>query len=160
MVSLKDIFERPFAGPETKVAYEAALGKFLVTFNSVENYMRWIVELALKEHGREDLWKMISEDMFDRQIKNLRLVSVSVPNVSEIPFDRLAALNKLRNKFAHGHYDQDLFSDEFRLVGKKEVGIKTTLEEVRAATNEADDLWQELTSVISHLLPPEEDDLK
>jgi hypothetical protein len=150
VVNLRDIFDKPFAGPEMRRKYEAALGSFLVTFNAVENYMRYTVEEIAKSSGQADLWaKHLSGDEFTRQLKNLRILVLVEPFFSDTPFERLAALNNIRNKLAHGHYDQDLFSDDFEVVGKKE-RTKITIEEIRKATREADGLWQELGNNLAY----------
>jgi hypothetical protein len=152
--NLRGIFDRPFAGPEMKNKYEAALGKFLVAFNGAENYMRWSAHVMLESLGHQDLWgAQLSGDDFTRQLKNLRLLSLAVPAFPTIPFERLARLNATRNMLAHGHYDQDLFSDDFQIVGKKPP-VPMTLVEVNNAINEAEELWAELGQNISDFLAP------
>ncbi|NEK55828.1 hypothetical protein GUK36_42120, partial [Rhizobium leguminosarum] len=71
------------------------------------------------------------------------------PFFLDTPFDRLEKLNITRNKLAHGHYDQDLFSDDFEIVGKKD-RTRISIEEIKKATAEADDLWNELGSNLAH----------
>lgn len=55
MVELDFMKGKRFAGPGTKLAYEAALGQFLVAVNSVENEVRDILYLSHKELEREDV---------------------------------------------------------------------------------------------------------
>ncbi|MBY3445498.1 hypothetical protein [Rhizobium laguerreae] len=150
MGNLRDIFDRPFAGPEMRQKYEAALGEFLVKFNATENYMRFAVEQVAKSLGHQDLWeKHLAGDDFSRQLNNLRLLALAEPFFADVPFDRLAELNATRNKLAHSHYDQDLFSEEFELVGKRK-RVKMTIEEIKKATEDADDLWNDLGWTLSH----------
>lgn len=148
MADLSDIFDRPFAGPEMRRNYEAALGKFLVTFNAVEDYMRFTVAEIAKAHDQTELWeKHLIGDDFTRQLKNLRLLVMAEPFFSDTPFDRLAALNATRNKLAHGHYDQDLFTDAFEIVGKRE-RVRMTIGEIGRATAEADELQTEIAATL------------
>ncbi|MBX5236326.1 hypothetical protein HJC02_29310 [Rhizobium sp. NLR4a] len=150
MANLRDIFDRPFAGPEMRQKYEAALGEFLVAFNATENYMRFTAEEICKSVDQGELWKkQLASDDFSRQLKNLRLLILVEPFFSDTPFDRLEKLNATRNKLAHGHYDQDLFSDDFEIVGKK-ARTRISIEEIKKATAEAEDLWNELGWNLAH----------
>ncbi|MDX0127410.1 hypothetical protein GOC15_22815 [Sinorhizobium meliloti] len=150
MANLRDIFDKPFAGPEMRRKYEAALGKFLVTFNAVEDYMRFTTAEICKSLDQTEVWeRQLVADDFSRQLKNLRLLAIAEPYFADTPFEQLAALNAKRNKLAHGHYDQDLFSDDFELVGKRQ-RAKMTIAEIETATEEADDLWMKLGSNLNN----------
>ena len=118
VVRLRDLFDKPFAGPEMRRKYEIALGKFLITFNAVEGYMRFTVAEITRSLGQVELWEKHLID-FDRQVKNLRLLILAQPYFEDIPFERLIALNETRNKLAHGHYDQDCSVTILRLWGNE-----------------------------------------
>lgn len=152
MVSLHDIFDKPLAGPEMRIKYETALGKFLVAFNAVENYLRYTVNEIVKSKDQSSLWHDdLSRDDFHRQLKNLRLLILAEPFFDDVPFDRLIALNKTRNRLAHGHYDQDLFSDKFEIV-EKQRRTKITIAEIEEATTEAIAIWQEMGTSLANFV--------
>lgn len=155
MASLRDFLDRPFAGPEMRQKYEAALGEFLVSFNAMENYMRYSVEGICKSLGKAELWGKLTSDDFSRQLKNLRLLSLAEPFFSDTPFDRMETLNNTRNKLAHGHYDQDLFSDDYEIVGKKN-RIRMSIQEIKTATEEAEDLSIDMGWRLGKFLEPDE----
>ncbi|MGO8301049.1 hypothetical protein ACC817_33500 [Rhizobium ruizarguesonis] len=155
MASLLDIFDRPFAGPEMRRKYEAALGEFLVTFNAMENFMRYSVEEICKSLGKAELWGKLTSDDFSRQLKNFRLLSLAEPFFSDTPFDRMETLNNTRNKLAHGHYDQDLFSDDYEIVGKKN-RARMSIQEIKKATEEAEDLSSDIGWRLGQFLQPAE----
>ncbi|NKL26990.1 hypothetical protein GFL92_09365 [Rhizobium leguminosarum bv. viciae] len=155
MASLRDILNRPFAGPEMRKKYEAALGEFLVSFNAMENYMRYSVEGICKSLGKAELWGELTSDDFSRQLKNLRLLSLAEPFFLDTPFDRMETLNNIRNKLAHGHYDQDLFSDDYEIVGKKN-RIRMSIQEIKKATEEAEDLSSDIGWTLRKFWEPEE----
>jgi hypothetical protein len=135
--------------------YEAALGEFLVAFNAMENYMRYTVEEICKSLGQPDLWAKLSGDDFSKQLKNLRLLSLAEPFFADTPFDRIEKLNSQRNRFAHGHYDQDLFSNEYKVVGKSG-RMEVSIEAIKKATSEADYLWNDIGWRLGKFLEPPE----
>ncbi len=45
----------PWASPEIQTAYEAALGRFMLAFNRLDNLLTVVVSLVLQENGRADL---------------------------------------------------------------------------------------------------------
>lgn len=155
MTSLRDIFDRPFAGPEMRKKYELALGRFLVAFNAVEDHMRFTAAEICRSLGVPELWKdHLVKDDFSRQLKNLRLLVLASPYFKDIRFDDLMALNAERNKLAHGHYEQDLFTDEFEIVGKTQ-RIKRTIDEIERATADAEVLLHMMSTDLYHFLVPD-----
>lgn len=158
MASLKGLFPGPFAGPGTQKAYEAALGQFLVAFNGIDNRVREITRYALSDLGRPELWNFLKNQQYQQQVTNLQLISLGVDWLSDLPYQQMMELNKTRNLLAHGHYDQDLFSESFRILDQRKMtGDTTTVEDVRAATAKALNIQEELASLWAHLHyePPE-----
>lgn len=150
MVSLKDFAEKPFAGPGTKEAYETALGRFLVAFNRTDNLVRSMVDLALKDCGMETLWPILRNDMYQHQVANLRMLAISIDGLKHIQFGGLLELNGRRNMLAHGHYKQDLFSDDFEIVGRDRATV-ITIDDINKLTSSAQDMAYELENTRFHL---------
>ncbi|MER8371733.1 hypothetical protein [Mesorhizobium sp. M1406] len=157
MVKIEGLFPGPFSGPNTQKAYQAALGQFLVAFNRIDNEIRRIIVKLLGDQGRPDLWSSLRKDMYLKQVTNLQLIALGLEWFPALPYDRMSELNSTRNTLAHGHYDQDLFSDNFQIVGR-ETGKPTTIEDVKASIEEALDLVSEIDGVWAHIWfePPSE----
>ena len=157
MADLRGILPGPFAGPGTQKEYEAALGRFLVAFNRIDNDLRRIVAKLLEDQGRQTLWHQVRGDYYQRHLINLQLLSHGLDWFPDLPYDRLNALNATRNHLAHGHYDQDLFSDNFEIVGKNK-RQSATIEDVKVSIEEALDLASDVEAVWAHIWfePPEE----
>lgn len=118
MASLKGIFPGPFAGPKTQQDYEAALGRFLVAFNALEDSVRSTVRLILRRRSCDDMWPLFINDMFRDQVKTLEVLSRSIDRFPVLPYEAMRSLNDERNALAHGHYEQDLFNESFALVAR------------------------------------------
>lgn len=87
--------------------YEAALGQFLVAFNSIESLTTDLVILALAETRKGHLTKRLIEDNFERRVTALELLASALPQLDRLPVSELRRLGGERNKLAHGHLDQD-----------------------------------------------------
>ncbi|MDK1493346.1 hypothetical protein QN219_25410 [Sinorhizobium sp. 7-81] len=143
MAKLEGLFPGPFAGPEMRKKYAAAVGEFLVHFNALENAVRRTIEIILAQHHREDLLPDLRNDYYVKQITNLQLLSLSIQGFPELPYDRLIAINGRRNTVAHGHFDQDLFSEAYNVVGRGK-RVDVSLDEIKSNTDEAIDLLHEI----------------
>jgi hypothetical protein len=149
MASLKDYLDRPFAGPGTQIAYERALGRFLVAFNRAENAVRIAVKQALKERGQEDFWPEIQANELLVQVKNLRMITFGMNRFPELPSDKIKELNRTRNILAHGHYSQDFFSEDYKIVGKSK-DTEMTIAQILEAAGLADDISHEIESAMAY----------
>ncbi len=149
MASLKDYLDRPFAGPGTQIAYEKALGRFLVEFNRIENAIRIVVKHALKEVGHEEFWTEIRSNELMVQIKNLQLLTFGMEGFPDLPFDKIKELNATRNTLAHGHYSQDFFSEDYKIIGKTKETVMT-IAEIQAAAGLAEEVSHEIESAMTY----------
>ncbi|WP_332715804.1 hypothetical protein [Pelagibacterium mangrovi] len=138
---------RKFAGPGTQIAYEKSLGRFLVAFNRAENYVRETVKLSLKSLGREDFWNELKSSGLLHQARNLELLALAQKDFPETDYAFIKDLNIIRNTLAHGHFDQDLFSEEYKIVGKDR-DRKHTIEEIDAWTMRTEDFSRDLELMI------------
>lgn len=160
MVSLKEFFDKPFAGPGTQKAYEMALGRFLVAFNRVDNAVRIMVRQSLKELKQEAFWSEIRSHELLPQLRNLQMLSFGMAGFPDLPIEKIKALNNTRNVLAHGHFNQDLFSEEYTIVGKTKDTVMS-ITEIDTARSVAEDLVQEIESAMVYFwfeAIPEPDD--
>ncbi|MDX0438896.1 hypothetical protein GOD90_27135 [Sinorhizobium medicae] len=150
MGNLTGLFPGPFAGPEMRKKYAVAVGNFLVAFNALENAVRRTIEIILQQHQREDLLPSLHKDYFVKQVTTLQLLSLSIPDFPDLPYDRMTAINGRRNTVAHGHFDQDLFSEAYKVVGRGKPA-EVTVEEIERDADEAIDLLHEIESAWAFL---------
>lgn len=109
--------ETPVADQAIQIAYEAALGDFLVRFNRLENLVGDVLQKAFERLGRPDLHR--KNDALSDKLHTLELVGLAFPTMHKPNVAGLASLNGQRNTLAHGHFDQNPFSGEYMVVGKK-----------------------------------------
>lgn len=151
MGNLSEIFKgKQYAGPGTKLAYEAALGRFLVEFNAVESEVRSILHLTLKELARNDIYEDIKGAEYMATLRHLELLALGNPRIPEVPYADIRLLNRKRNILAHGHYDQDLFTEDFKIVGKSKEALMT-IAEIGSAATDATIIREELQREIIHV---------
>lgn len=161
MPRLTNFIGRKFAGPGTQIAYEKSLGRFLVAFNRAENYVRELVKLSLKSLGREDFWSELKKGGLIQQAQNLQLLALAQKDFPETNYAFVKELNTIRNTLAHGHFDQDLFSEVYKIVGKDR-DRKHTIEEIDAWTEKAEDFSRDLEIIMmdyffdAHFAPEDE----
>lgn len=116
-----EVYDPPTADPQIQVDYEAALGRFLVAFNKVDNELEGLISTLLKVLSREDLIKVCTVEMdFSRKVLVLDLLSLSNDpgDLKSAPISEMRQLGKERNVVAHGHFEQNPFKSDYRLVGK------------------------------------------
>lgn len=150
MGNLTGVFPGPFVGPATRKKYASAVGDFLVAFNALENGVRRAVEIIIAKHEQPDLVNEISADYYLKQLTNLRLLTLGIEGFPSLPYSRLKAINAQRNTLAHGHFDQGLFSESYKVVGR---GKKSdiTIADIEGYTKEAVELFHELESALVYI---------
>jgi hypothetical protein len=139
-----DDYDPPFASPEIQKSYEAALGRFIVAFNQMDNLLTRVVEMVLKKLGRGDLidarWnfsqKLLVPDLLKWSPEGHVLRDVSTEDMRQIAGER--------NHLAHGFFDQNPFSGEYDIVGGKKTRGKYSVERLDGLTAKVNKVWQEL----------------
>ena len=108
-----------------------------------------MVKQALNERKREELWKKIQSNELLVQIKNLQILTFGMEGFPDLPFEKIKELYARRNVLAHGHYIQDLFNDEYKIIGRTKDTVVTILE-IKAPANLADEISREIEGAMAH----------
>jgi hypothetical protein len=110
----------PFASPEIREAYEAALGRFMLAFNEIDNRLTELIDTILTRLGRTDLIKQCTNQNFALKLLVMDLLKETSENdgISDISVKPMRELALHRNKVAHGHFDQNPFDGSYEVVSK------------------------------------------
>lgn len=113
--------EIPWASPEIQLNYEAALGRFILAFNSMDNLLTNVLTTVLLRIGRKDMIDDCTKCDLWRKLLCLELLKSSVEGggIANVPVDQIKQIVNERNKLAHGHFDQNPFDGSYQIVGKK-----------------------------------------
>lgn len=135
--------------PRSREGYEAALGRFLVAFNRIENLISVLIMAALKDLGRTDLIVDSCNVDLSRRIRNLELILLATPYKQV--FGEVKAIATERNKIAHGHFDQNPIDGRYAVTGRKpetsgqlQSYDHVTTEHIVALTRRAKDAFDDL----------------
>ena len=66
--TLYDDDDIPWASPEIRANYEAALGRFILAFNQLDNLLTEIIEIVLRRLKRDDLVKSCIQRDFSNKV--------------------------------------------------------------------------------------------
>jgi hypothetical protein len=136
----------PMADPKIRSEYEAALGRFLVAFNRVDNELTELIALALAKLGRFDLFVRCAEEVdFNRKLFHLELLSLSTEGkpLHGLPIKEMKELAGRRNILAHGHFDQNPFQGNYTIKNKgQRAPFSATV--LGKLTKRCDVVWEKL----------------
>lgn len=134
----------PWASPEIQKDYESALGGFIVAFNAVDNLLTRVIETVLIKVGRSDLVKLCTGVSYAQKLLTLDLLKQSSKGrgIADVPVALMQELGAHRNRVAHGHFEQNPFSGEYEIIGKK--AHKYSPADLDAQTAEAKKAWNAL----------------
>lgn len=133
----------PWADPQIQRNYEAALGRFLVRFNRIENAIDTLAAKALRRLGRSGVEV---NGPFLQRVERLELIMFAFPTWPAIPRPEIKALAGNRNELAHGHFDQNPYSGDYEIVGRKR-RRPWSPSEIDALGDEADKIWDKLRTI-------------
>lgn len=110
----------PFASPEIREGYEAALGRFMLAFNEIDNLLTELIDTILTRLDRTDLIKQCTNQNFAPKLLVLDLLKTSSEGdgISDVSIESMRELAIHRNKVAHGHFDQNPFDGSYEVVSK------------------------------------------
>lgn len=148
----------PFADPAIQLEYEAALGRFLVAFNKIDNELTDLIRTVLRAHNREDLFEKCAIRVdFSRKVFHLDLLSlVSDPGkLGSAPLDEMKDIAGERNTLAHGHFDQNPADGAYQ-VKQKGKALEFSVERINGLTARCQIVWDRLRTLQAHYwLEPE-----
>lgn len=137
--------DTPWASPEIRTNYEAALGRFILAFNQVDNELTDILKTILRRLKRDDIIEACTKRDFSQKLLVLDLLKSSaegqaIQSVSVVAMRDLAGE---RNRLAHGHFDQNPFDGSYDVVTRN-IRSSYSVERLDGLTKKADGCWDEL----------------
>jgi hypothetical protein len=141
----RDDDDVPWASPEIRQQYEAALGRFILAFNELDNLLTEIIETTLERLDRRDLVKACIQQNFALKLLTLDLLKSSREGtaIADVPIPLMKQIAGERNTLAHGHFDQNPFDGSYDIVVKN-VRASYSVERLDGLTEKADKALQAL----------------
>jgi|HubBroStandDraft_4_1064222.scaffolds.fasta_scaffold31231_1 hypothetical protein len=139
--------DTPWASPEIRANYEAALGRFILAFNQIDNELTEIIETVLRRLKRDDLVKTCTQKDFNSKLLIFDLLKSSSEGqgIRDASVTLMREVNGERNRLAHGHFDQNPFDGTYDVV-TKDVSSSYTVERLDQLTEKANLCWDQLRS--------------
>jgi|GEM_PF-7009155 len=144
---------------EIKPLYQAALGEFLVAFNSVEQTVYKLIGLRLRQLGLANFAEKIEPNSLSMALEILQALRKDFPGDFDFDFTRMKKLSEFRNRVAHGAFDTTVsFDKEGELVmgykitpKKKHKGEPITPDQLKEQAALANDAYSEMVSTLISL---------
>jgi hypothetical protein len=149
MAFLNDDDDVPWADPVIQTDYEAALGSFLVRFNRLENLIGDLLEASLAKHGRADLY--FSGDRLELKLRQFEIVLLALPGMHKPDCKAAAQLNGERNTLAHGHFDQNPYSGDYKIVTQRRKHVDMPVVTIRRLSLQTDRVIDDFRSCEAYL---------
>ena len=140
----------PWASPEIQKDYEAALGRFLLAFNRLDNLLTKMIGIILRKLNRADLVESCTKASFAQKTLTLDLLKQSTEGhtIASVSIKTMKDVAGHRNIVAHGHFEQNPFSGEYEIVGKS--SHQYTPEQLDAQAEKATEVWMSLRNAEAH----------
>lgn len=108
----------PFADPNIRIEYEAALGRLILAHNEVDFRLGKALKRVVDRLAPDGSLNCYAGGNFYTRLRHLELFQKTAPMSGVVNLDiaKLKGLNEIRNKVAHGHFDQNLYDGSFRQV--------------------------------------------
>jgi hypothetical protein len=141
-----DYGDIPWADPQIKKDYEAALGRLILAHNNVDIHLTRLIRCVLKQLGDPEPLAKMAVGRFADRLENVRMLGAITKDtrLTNVPFVEIAKLNGLRNIVAHGHFEQNPFDGAYELIGNKRTHTDFSIDRLN-------EIADELTQRGSHL---------
>lgn len=138
--------DTPWASPEIRANYEAALGRFILAFNQLDNQLTEIIKTVLRRLKRDDIINVCTKKDFSTKLLVLDLLKSSPEGqgIKDVSIISMREIGGERNNLAHGHFDQNPFDGSYDVVTKKNIRSSYSVEMLDQLTKKADGCWDEL----------------
>lgn len=126
----------PWADPQIRINYEAALGRLILAHNEMDRHLTLLIEKCLEKLGHPPEHDRFRFGRFTARLNNLRTLnnmSAGLP-IAHVDFDGLEAVNGQRNIVAHGHFEQNPFMGDYILITNKETHRDFSVERLNDIT--------------------------
>lgn len=151
----------PWADPRIRIDYEAALGRLILTHNDVDLHLTLLIEKSLERLASEDPeLQKLRLGPFKKRLDNLRTLHKKSPalNLHGLDFAALEEVNEQRNIVAHGHFEQNPYMGDYRLITNKETHKDFSIERLNSITERINALGMSIKPMvwfdfIEHELP-------
>jgi hypothetical protein len=136
----------PWASPEIQANYEAALGRFILAFNRLDNLLTEIIETVLERLNCKDLIKECTRREFSHKLLVFDLLKTSSEGggIKDVSVQPMRDIARERNTLAHGHFDQNPFDGTYDVVTKNSIRSQYSVEALDALTEKATKAWDKL----------------
>lgn len=117
-----DYYDFPDIDPGIRTNYEAALGRLILAHNDVDYHLTQLIECCLKKLGKRSELSQLAKGMFADRLKTLKMLNAISPDLrlNFLDYDELSSLNGERNIVAHGHFEQNPYDGDYRLIRNSE----------------------------------------
>jgi len=145
----EDYDDPPFADPQIRVEYEAALGRLILAHNEVDHRLPKALQRVVLRVSGDGSLNAFATGSFAQRLANLELLQKATTDLGATMVDvvELRRLNAIRNNVAHGHFDQNPFDGSFELVGNG----RGTQKRTRYQTSELESATAALLAIASTL---------
>lgn len=141
----------PWAPPEIRLEYEAALGKFMLAYNQLDHLLAETVATALETLGRKDLATVKKQPIhqqdfwFRLYVLDLLKSTLVRQAFEQVDVQAMRDINQQRALLAHAHMDQNPFDGSYTLIKSgADKGDGYTSERLLDLAKKADGLWDVL----------------
>ena len=107
----------PWADPNIRKDYEAALGRFILLFNELDYHVGSFIREELERSGQSQLSDRGAS--FSQRLPLFGVLARADTHLSQVSVADLRCLNGHRNLLAHGHFDQNPFDGSYKLVFRR-----------------------------------------
>lgn len=128
----------PWADPQIKKDYEAALGRLILAHNNVDIHLTRLIRCVLKQLGDPEPLARMTIGSFAQRLENIRMLGAITRDIrlTNVPCTEIAELNRLRNIVAHGHFEQNPFDGQYELIGNKRTHTDFSVSRLDEITDE------------------------
>jgi uncharacterized protein YutE (UPF0331/DUF86 family) len=136
----------PWADPQIRKDYEAALGRLILAHNDVDRFLTMLIECILRDLGDQKELEKLTLGLFARRLDNLRMLKGIRPELrlDGVDLDELEELNRLRNIVAHGHFEQNPFQGDYELISNNKTHKEFSVERLNEITKRLDDAGDQI----------------
>lgn len=137
--------DTPWASPEIRANYQAALGRFILAFNQVDDELTDVIATILRRLKRDDLVDACTRRDFSHKLLVLDLLKSTSEGqgIQSVPVAAMREVAGERNRLAHGHFDQNPFDGTYDVVTRN-IRSSYSVERLDGLTEKADGCWDEL----------------
>ena len=139
------------ADPAIRQGYQEALGRFIMAHNEVDYWLSSLLHKITQSLDLDGGLKQLALGDFAARTAHLLLIMKVHPNLplGNVGNGRLGALNDIRNRVAHGHFDQNDYDGTYRLVKSRRKSLVERFDDIDALR--INEHAEELEAIARHM---------